>query len=178
MLTSYSFLGWSLNLMEIVWTFPTNARKTSRLLKRKKPCSFSKGNTGRFLSFPSVPTRIIKHPPGTFFVTRVELGGRLHSTDDTDAFSQETVEQRASSMKIAAAASFSSAWVQGSASYSQGNATNTSTTNQNSGLNMNLTWEAKGGDTLLCNKWVFLPSHPLMMDPRLIYFSTQPRCLV
>lgn len=94
---------------------------------------------------------LFKRKYGTFFATRIELGGRLHSTEETEAFSEETVGKRASSMKVAAAASFSSAWVQGSAGYSQGNATNNSTTNQNSGLNMNLTWEAKGGDTLLCN---------------------------
>ncbi|KAF7587385.1 hypothetical protein BBP40_007351 [Aspergillus hancockii] len=88
---------------------------------------------------------------GTFFATRVELGGRLHSSESSDSFAEGKVEEKARSLKISAAASFSSAYAQGSASGSYGTANNNSKTQQNSSLNNSLSWEAKGGDTLLCN---------------------------
>lgn len=98
---------------------------------------------------------------GTFFATRVELGGRLHSTQESEAFSQQKMSERASAMKISAAASFSyGSYAQGSASYSQGNSNNNTTNNQNSSFNMNMSWEAKGGDTLLCNKYI--PISPML----------------
>ncbi|OJJ29789.1 hypothetical protein ASPWEDRAFT_55355 [Aspergillus wentii DTO 134E9] len=89
---------------------------------------------------------------GTFVATRVELGGRLHSTEESNAFSQESVEEKASSLKIAAAASFSyGSYAQGSVSGEKGDATNHLGKKSSSGLSNSLTWEAKGGDTLLCN---------------------------
>lgn len=60
--------------------------------------------------------------------------------------------EKAKSMKAAASLSFSSPWVQASASASYGSASNNMTENKTSSLDMTMTWEAKGGDTLLCNK--------------------------
>ncbi|RHZ50599.1 uncharacterized protein CDV56_104814 [Aspergillus thermomutatus] len=88
---------------------------------------------------------------GTFFASRVELGGRLHSSESSDSFAEGKVEERARALKISAAASFSSTYAQGSASGSYENSNNHSSNRQNSSLSNNLTWEAKGGDTLLCN---------------------------
>ncbi|KAF7162456.1 hypothetical protein CNMCM5623_007747 [Aspergillus felis] len=88
---------------------------------------------------------------GTFFASRVELGGRLHSSESSDSFAEGKVEERARALKISAAASFSSTYVQGSASGSYEDSSNHSSNRQNSSLSNNLAWEAKGGDTLLCN---------------------------
>lgn len=44
---------------------------------------------------------------GEFFGTRVQLGGRLFSTEDMAASSAESTEEKIKSMKVAAAASFS-----------------------------------------------------------------------
>ncbi|GIK02915.1 hypothetical protein Aspvir_006980 [Aspergillus viridinutans] len=88
---------------------------------------------------------------GTFFASRVELGGRLHSSESSDSSAEGKVEERARALKISAAASFSSTYVQGSASGSNEDSSNHSSNRQNSSLSNNLAWEAKGGDTLLCN---------------------------
>ncbi|KAF7176473.1 hypothetical protein CNMCM7691_002791 [Aspergillus felis] len=88
---------------------------------------------------------------GTFFASRVELGGRLHSSESSDSFAEGKVEERARALKISAAASFSSTYVQGSASGSYEDSSNHTSNRQNSSLSNNLAWEAKGGDTLLCN---------------------------
>ncbi|GAQ08538.1 hypothetical protein ALT_5859 [Aspergillus lentulus] len=88
---------------------------------------------------------------GTFFASRVELGGRLHSSESSDSFAEGKVEERARALKISAAASFSSTYAQGSASGSYEDSSNHSSNRQNSSLSTNLAWEAKGGDTLLCN---------------------------
>ncbi|GFF56735.1 hypothetical protein IFM46972_10594 [Aspergillus udagawae] len=88
---------------------------------------------------------------GTFFASRVELGGRLHSSESSDSSAEGKVEERARALKISAAASFSSTYAQGSASGSYEDSSNHSSNRQNSSLSNNLAWEAKGGDTLLCN---------------------------
>ncbi|KAF7158661.1 hypothetical protein CNMCM6106_005451 [Aspergillus hiratsukae] len=88
---------------------------------------------------------------GTFFASRVELGGRLHSSESSDSFAGANAEERAHALKISAAASFSSPYAQASASGSYGVSDNHSGNRQNSSLSNTLTWEAKGGDTLLCN---------------------------
>jgi hypothetical protein len=98
---------------------------------------------------------------GTFFASRVELGGRLHSSESSDSSAEGKVEERARALKISAAASFSSTYAQGSASGSKEDSSNHSSNRQNSSLSNNLAWEAKGGDTLLCNKWVALKSSPM-----------------
>ncbi|CAI7625022.1 unnamed protein product [Penicillium pancosmium] len=88
---------------------------------------------------------------GTFFATRVELGGRLHATEDSDALAEKTVSARSKAMKASASLSFSSPWVQGSASASHASANAQTDDKSKSSMNKNMTWEAKGGDTLLCN---------------------------
>ncbi|KAI9037789.1 uncharacterized protein KD926_011578 [Aspergillus affinis] len=88
---------------------------------------------------------------GHFFATRIELGGRLHSSEDCSKLQESDKTEKANSMKAAASLSFSSPWVQASASGSYGSASNSMTENKTSSMNMTMTWEAKGGDTLLCN---------------------------
>ncbi|KAE8398376.1 hypothetical protein BDV37DRAFT_288579 [Aspergillus pseudonomiae] len=88
---------------------------------------------------------------GTFFATRVELGGRLHATEDSAALGKTSVSEKSKAMKAAASLSFSSPWVQASASASSASSSANKTESSESSLNVSMTWEAKGGDTLLCN---------------------------
>ncbi|KAJ5715174.1 uncharacterized protein N7483_012355 [Penicillium malachiteum] len=89
--------------------------------------------------------------PGHFFATRIELGGRLFSSEKFSALGSSTEEEAATAMKIAAAASFSSKYVSGSASYSQEDQTKTQSSNSNRSMQNSISWQAQGGDTLLCN---------------------------
>ncbi|KNG87340.1 hypothetical protein ANOM_003946, partial [Aspergillus nomiae NRRL 13137] len=91
---------------------------------------------------------------GTFFATRVELGGRLHATEDSAALGNASVSEKSKAMKAAASLSFSSSWAQGSASTSSASSAAKKTEDRDSSLNVSMTWEAKGGDTLLCNKYI------------------------
>ncbi|OJJ78671.1 uncharacterized protein ASPGLDRAFT_86382 [Aspergillus glaucus CBS 516.65] len=88
---------------------------------------------------------------GAFFASRVELGGRLHSSENSKALGSGSVEEKSKSMKVAASVSFSSPFVQAAASASYGNSSASKNENTSSSLNNSMTWEAKGGDTLLCN---------------------------
>ncbi|CAI7638554.1 unnamed protein product [Penicillium discolor] len=88
---------------------------------------------------------------GTFFARRVELGGRLHSEQESSEFGESTVSQRSHSLKVAASASISSSFFQASASASHENQSNSKDSNEKSSLQSSITWEAQGGDTLLCN---------------------------
>ncbi|KAJ4122996.1 hypothetical protein NW768_009988 [Fusarium equiseti] len=89
---------------------------------------------------------------GEFFSTRVQQGGRLFSTEDVTNSSAETTEEKVKSMKAAAAASFSGygASVDMSASYGKGS--NAKGMKVSSESVSTLTWQANGGDTLLCNQ--------------------------
>lgn len=93
---------------------------------------------------------------GSFFATRVELGGRLHSSEDSTAITGQTVSEKAKTMKDAAGLSVSGPAVNVSAKGGKGTDDKSSDDKTNSSLNNNMSWEAKGGDTLLCNKWVLL----------------------
>ncbi|OQE38085.1 hypothetical protein PENCOP_c009G01622 [Penicillium coprophilum] len=88
---------------------------------------------------------------GTFFATRIELGGRLHATEDSAALGTSSVSEKSKAMKVAASLSFSSPYVQASASASYGSSSANKKDNSESSLDVSMTWEAKGGDTLLCN---------------------------
>jgi hypothetical protein len=65
-----------------------------------------------------------------------------------------TASERARAMKAAASLSFSSPFVQASANSSVASSKAENDDRSKSSLNMSMTWEAKGGDTLLCNKYV------------------------
>ncbi|KAE8312361.1 hypothetical protein BDV41DRAFT_577777 [Aspergillus transmontanensis] len=88
---------------------------------------------------------------GTFFATRIELGGRLHATEDSTALAKGEVAEKSKAMKIAAGLSFSSPYVQASVSASSASSNASRDETNKSSLNLGMTWEAKGGDTLLCN---------------------------
>ncbi|KAK4141522.1 uncharacterized protein C8A04DRAFT_30892 [Dichotomopilus funicola] len=74
------------------------------------------------------------------------LRGCLHSTKSWDCVWGETTTKKMGNMRAAAGASFSTQAVSASASSEYSSGFNRSNTSEN------LTWEAKGGDTLLCSK--------------------------
>ncbi|OJJ42264.1 hypothetical protein ASPZODRAFT_105543 [Penicilliopsis zonata CBS 506.65] len=88
---------------------------------------------------------------GRFYVTRVELGGRLHSSQESTSTSETAKADQAKSMRAAAALSFSSPYVQASANVSYAKSTSSSSEESSSASSNAVCWEAKGGDTLLCN---------------------------
>ncbi|KAJ6148985.1 hypothetical protein N7471_000184 [Penicillium samsonianum] len=91
------------------------------------------------------------HKYGHFFATRIELGGRLFSSEKFSALGTKTEDEAATAMKIAAAASFSSSFVSGSVSYGQEKQTNAQNSSSNRAMQSSISWQAQGGDTLLCN---------------------------
>ncbi|KAJ5099250.1 hypothetical protein N7532_006251 [Penicillium argentinense] len=91
------------------------------------------------------------HKYGHFFATRIELGGRLFSSEKFSALGSKTQDEAATAMKIAAAASFSSSYVSGNVSYGQEKQTNAQNSSSNRAMQSSISWQAQGGDTLLCN---------------------------
>ncbi|GKZ67733.1 hypothetical protein AnigIFM50267_002221 [Aspergillus niger] len=88
---------------------------------------------------------------GRFFATRVQLGGRLLSSEDITATTSTAKSEQAKAMKAAAALSFSSPYVQASAKMSSDKSSTSSSDTSNAASTKSMCWEAKGGDTLLCN---------------------------
>ncbi|KAK8050934.1 hypothetical protein PG993_002319 [Apiospora rasikravindrae] len=88
---------------------------------------------------------------GEFFTTRVQLGGRLYSSDEMTKTMRSNVEEAKQSMKAGASASFKTAYAEGSASSKKGSGTTEDTSQASADLERSLCWEASGGDSLLCN---------------------------
>ncbi|KAH8430634.1 uncharacterized protein LDX57_008297 [Aspergillus melleus] len=134
-------------VLTITYNFPRvviNLDESS--LELTEECKADINNLGDTLSLTDFNEKY-----GHFFATRIELGGRLHSSEDCTKLQDSERTEKAKSMKAAASLSFSSPWVQASASASYGSASNSMEENKTSKMNMTMTWEAKGGDTLLCN---------------------------
>jgi hypothetical protein len=89
---------------------------------------------------------------GHFFATNVELGGKLFASERFTSNEESEVSERANAMKISASASFSYGAYQASASYGTETQTLNRTTSGASRMEKSLSWEATGGDTILCNK--------------------------
>lgn len=89
---------------------------------------------------------------GTTFATSITLGGRLHSTKKIVGTDKGHLDQKKTDLRAAAGASFSSPWVSGSASYAQRDDQAHSESDSTMKKSLSLTWDARGGDTLLCSK--------------------------
>ncbi|GES66736.1 membrane attack complex component/perforin (macpf)-domain-containing protein [Aspergillus terreus] len=88
---------------------------------------------------------------GDIFAQRVQLGGTLQSSQPSKAISGQSKEDKSHSLKVSAAASFSSSAAQASlsASHERGNAS--AEVDSKRDLTSSMAWEAKGGDSLLAN---------------------------
>jgi hypothetical protein len=89
---------------------------------------------------------------GQFLARRVELGGKLFSSESSSNIAGASASERANRMKIAASASFSSPYVQASASASHQTESTDKEVQAQSRLNKSISWRAQGGNTLLANK--------------------------
>ncbi|KAL7928628.1 hypothetical protein V8C35DRAFT_317808 [Trichoderma chlorosporum] len=88
---------------------------------------------------------------GHFFATRIELGGRLYSSQESKTIGGADATEKANAMKVAASLAISSSFVQASASASHEKQSVENDTTNKSNLNSSISWEAQGGNTLLCN---------------------------
>jgi len=84
----------------------------------------------------------------------VQLGGRLLASEQFSSKEEGSAEKTANAMKVSASASFSYGAFEASASYGRESQNAGEKTNQTSQMNNSLSWEAQGGDTVLCNKSV------------------------
>ncbi|PYI32451.1 hypothetical protein BP00DRAFT_472801 [Aspergillus indologenus CBS 114.80] len=94
---------------------------------------------------------VFKNKYGRFFTTRVQLGGRLHNSEQSESTDAAATAKQAKSMRAAAALSFSSPWVQASASAGHSNSSDSSSEKRDASAYSAINWEAQGGDTLQCN---------------------------
>jgi hypothetical protein len=105
------------------------------------------------------PSKVLKFHQsfGHFFATRVELGGRLFSAESKDLLGVKTTSQAAKAMKLSANAAFSSPHVKGSIKASKEDQNASSESTEERELARAISWQAQGGNTLLCNnppEWV------------------------
>ncbi|RVD81182.1 uncharacterized protein DFL_009056 [Arthrobotrys flagrans] len=91
------------------------------------------------------------HDYGHFFAGNVQLGGRLFASEQFSSTASGESTKVANAMKYSAAASFSYGSFSASASYSKEENSASSTSKQSSQMSSQLSWEAQGGDTILCN---------------------------
>ncbi|SPJ78342.1 uncharacterized protein FTOL_06731 [Fusarium torulosum] len=93
---------------------------------------------------------------GHIFAKRVQLGGRLSSSEKVVKTGKGNTTAQAEKLKTNASASISSSFFQASVSASHEEQSKQSQSSSNKGHNSSMAWEATGGDTLLCNnpaKW-------------------------
>ncbi|KAL6923987.1 hypothetical protein FSST1_001261 [Fusarium sambucinum] len=88
---------------------------------------------------------------GCFFSTKVQLGGRLHSTQESNAVTGSTVGEKSKRLKVTAAASFAGPAAEGTVKGGYGEDSTQQNKSSTSTYDSHMAWEAKGGDTLLCN---------------------------
>ncbi|KAK3901382.1 hypothetical protein C8A05DRAFT_34939 [Staphylotrichum tortipilum] len=87
---------------------------------------------------------------GTIFATRVTLGGFLYSTRSVKSTELATLDQVKDTTRIAAGISAQTPKASGSLNIAKVDSTSTETGQANLLQQVCLTWDAQGGDTLLC----------------------------
>lgn len=91
---------------------------------------------------------------GHFFATRVELGGRLFSSETCEMMGTTKKEEAAKAMKVSASAAFKGPAFEGSFNASRENQEHKEGENKTKNLTATIDWQAQGGNTLLCSKYV------------------------
>ncbi|KAJ5242964.1 uncharacterized protein N7469_001291 [Penicillium citrinum] len=94
---------------------------------------------------------------GHFFATRVELGGRLFSSEKYEMLGTQDKTEASQAMKASAKASFSSSHIEASSKASHEDQDISKAEQKKRSLAGNVSWQAQGGNTLLCNnppEWV------------------------
>lgn len=150
----HSSLGLLWNWMKTRLSSLLSANVILKRLPILKAWRSSIKNTAGHPKKVSEESRLLTLYTGQYFPTRVLLGGKLHSSESSSIISGASVEQKANTMKAAASLSFSSPYVQASASTSYETQNQKEEKSSHSSLRGSVTWQAQGGDTLLCNKFV------------------------
>ncbi|KAK3686197.1 hypothetical protein B0T22DRAFT_483093 [Podospora appendiculata] len=87
---------------------------------------------------------------GIVFVTRLTLGGFLHSTRNVTSTETATLDEVKDKTRVAAGISVQSPYVSGSVNFAKVDQTSTATSGATLDQTARLAWDAHGGDTLLC----------------------------
>ena len=91
-------------------------------------------------------------PSGTVFVSQFTLGGFLHSTRNVSSTETSRLDQVKDRTRIAAGLSIQSPKISGSINFAKVDEESTDTGSASLLQDVRLTWDAHGGDTLLCSK--------------------------
>lgn len=102
---------------------------------------------------------------GHIFSKRVRIGGRLSSSEKVTSTQDASTQSQIRKLKANASASVSSSFFQASASYSNEKQSNESKSSDSKSLNKSMAWEATGGDTLLCNRYVLILKNSMELWP-------------
>jgi len=89
---------------------------------------------------------------GHIFSKRIQLGGRLSSSQRLIKDDAGSSASQAEKLKASASASISSSFFQATVNASHEKQSKQAQSSNNKSLNSSMAWEATGGDTLLCNK--------------------------
>ncbi|KAL7624613.1 hypothetical protein AAE478_006180 [Parahypoxylon ruwenzoriense] len=88
---------------------------------------------------------------GIIFVTRFTLGGYLHSTRNVTSTEKSSLDQVKDKTRIAAGISIQTPWASGGANFAKVDSKTEEHGNASLFQDVCLTWDAHGGDTLLCS---------------------------
>ncbi|KAK6516233.1 hypothetical protein TWF506_006142 [Arthrobotrys conoides] len=133
--------------MNITYNFPRAILHLDpRGLELTKECANDLNNVNNAASLVQ-----FHHDYGHFFAGNVQLGGRLFASEQFSSEEAGSSTKTANAMKWSAAAAFSFSSFSASASYSKEENKTGATANQSSSMSSQLSWEAQGGDTILCN---------------------------
>lgn len=110
--------------------------------------------------------------PGRYFPTRIQLGGKLTTSQEHNAKDNVSIEEKKKAMRWSAGVSFNTPWGGASFNTSHGKQSGSLANTNDANMTGNMNWEACGGDTLLGNRyvhcqcsswklhWLIYPVHP------------------
>lgn len=112
---------------------------------------------------------------GEFFSTRVQLGGRLYASEEFTSSTTASASEVKNAMKFQAALSFKTDTLKGGPKGGYGDSNGTERIETGAKLETTLQWQANGGNTLLCNKYVYFRKLRLLVYSMLMFGINQAR---
>lgn len=92
--------------------------------------------------------------PGRYLPTRIQLGGKLTTSQEYNAQDNVSITEKKKAMKWSAAVAFNTPWGGASFNTSHDNQTGSAGNTNNASMAGTMNWEACGGDTFLSNRYV------------------------
>lgn len=105
---------------------------------------------------------------GEFFTTKVQLGGRLHASEELTTADAANMQEAKQSMRAGASASFNPSRNTGSVTVKSDSGSSGENGEYYRSLARPISWEASGGDPLLCNKYVTHVNQFTLITPVLL----------